>query len=76
MDEFGLTHRQRILSRLVFYGAVLSGLWLAGRTVPDPVLAEELRWESAGVARPYVGVPVEEIETILLARETGEGRAE
>ena len=65
MATLGLTSGQRLVGRLVFYGLVLSGLWAAGRGVPDPAAAEAARWESAGVARPYIGVPYEEVERML-----------
>ena len=62
MSTLGLTLRERLLSRLLFYALVGSGVWGMNRVLPDPGEIEAARWESLGVARPYIAVPIEEIE--------------
>ncbi len=65
VSTLGSTSRERALSRLIFYSLVLSSLWTMNRLVPDSAEAEAAKWEALGVARPYIGVPVEEVERIL-----------
>lgn len=66
MSTLGSTFRERVGSRLVFYGLVVSGLWGMNRLVPDPSAVEAAKWESLGVARAYIAVPVEEVERLLV----------
>lgn len=41
-------------------------MWAMNRVVPDPAEVEAAKWEKLGVARPYIAVPIEEIERILV----------
>lgn len=62
----GLSLRERVCSRLLFYAIVVSGLWAMNRLMPDPAAVEEAKWEALGVARAYIAVPVEEVERLLI----------
>jgi hypothetical protein len=41
-------------------------MWAMNRVVPDPAEVEAAKWEKLGVARPYIAVPIEELERILV----------
>ncbi len=66
VSTLGLSLRERVYSRLLFYSLVLAGMWAMNRVVPDPAEVEAAKWEKLGVARPYIAVPIEEIERILV----------
>lgn len=57
--------RERALSRLLFYGLVVSGMWAVNRALPDPVAQEKTEAAALGVARPYIAVPYEQVEREL-----------
>jgi len=66
VSTLGLTLRERVCSRLVFYLLVFSGMWAANRILPDRAEAEAAKWAALGVARPYIAVPIEELEMIVI----------
>lgn len=66
VSTLGLSLRERVCSRLLFYSLVLAGMWAMQRAVPDPAEVDAAKWESLGVARPYIAVPVEEMERFLV----------
>ncbi len=66
MSTLGLSLRERVYSRLLFYSLVLAGMWAMNRVVPDPAEVEAAKWEKLGVARPYIAVPIEELERIIV----------
>ena len=66
MSTLGLSLRERVCSRLLFYSLVFAGMGLMNRLVPDPAEVEAAKWERLGVARPYIAVPIEELERILV----------
>lgn len=57
--------RERVLSRLLFYSLVVSGMWAVNRALPDPVAQEKAEAAALGVARPYIAVPYEQVEREL-----------
>lgn len=67
MNPLGLSFRQRITSRIVFYAIVFGGLELLNRLVAPVALPYE---STAGtipyVARAYHGVPLSEVEELLV----------
>lgn len=66
VSTLGLSLRERVCSRLLFYFLVFAGMWLMNRLVPDPSEIEADHWEALGVARPYIAVPIDELERILV----------
>lgn len=66
VSTLGLSLRERVYSRLLFYSLVLAGMWAMNRAIPDPAEMEEAKWEQLGVARPYIAVPIEELEMIIV----------
>ncbi len=66
MSTLGLSLRERVFSRLLFYSLVLAGMWAMNRFVPDPAEVEAAKWDRLGVAKPYIAIPVEELERILV----------
>lgn len=67
MNPFGLSLRQRIVSRVVFYLIVFGGLDVLSRLV----VPAAPRYSDPGdvmpyVARAYHGVPVESVEELLV----------
>jgi hypothetical protein len=65
MTTLGLSLRERVSSRLLFYVLLVSGLAMVNRVLPDPAALEAARWEALGVAKPYLGVPYERVEREL-----------
>lgn len=65
MSTLGLSLRERVISRLLFYGLVVSGMWAMNRALPDPVTQEMAEAAALGVARPYIAVPYEQVEREL-----------
>jgi len=41
-------------------------MWGTNLLVPDFEVLEAQRWEARGVARPYIAVPISEIERIIV----------
>lgn len=65
MSTLGLTLRERLCSRLLFYILVFSGMWAMNRALPDPAAQERAEEIALGVARPYIAVPFAEVEREL-----------
>lgn len=65
VSTLGLSLRERLCSRALFYLLVFTTMALLNRILPDPAVAEAAKWESLGVAKPYIAVPYEEIEREL-----------
>ena len=42
-------------------------LWVTNHLIPDFEALEAQRWEDRGVARPYIAVPMSEMERILIS---------
>lgn len=65
VSTLGLSLRERVCSRALFYLLVFTAMALLNRILPDPAVAEAAKWEALGVAKPYFAVPYEEIEREL-----------
>lgn len=72
MQTLGLSQVQRIRSRILFYGILIGGLWIFNHIVPQPGELEAEKWEALGVARPYIAVPIQQMDEVtrLLIRES------
>ena len=66
MSTLGLSLRERIYSRLLFYSLVFAGMAAMNRALPDPEAVEAAKWEKLGVAKPFIAVPIEEVERYLV----------
>jgi len=62
VETLDLSPRVRAFSRLGFYALVLLVMWTTSHLLPDANEYEEAAWEAAGVARPYYGVPVGDLD--------------
>lgn len=67
MNTLGISQKERVLSRISFYLLVLAVMWGTNRLIPDFDALEAQRWEARGVARPYIAVPVTELERLLIS---------
>ena len=65
MNTLGISEKERLLSRISFYLLVVLVMWGTNRLVPDFDALEAQRWEERGVARPYIAVPLSELERSL-----------
>lgn len=65
MSTLGLSLRERLCSRILFYVLVFSTMAVLSRILPDPYAVEAAKWEALGVAKPYLGVPYEQVEREL-----------
>ncbi len=65
MNTLALSAREKLYSRLIIYGILLTGLGLTSHFSPPPPAVERLFWESVDPARAYIAVPIEEMEPIL-----------
>lgn len=65
MSTLGLSLRERVCSRALFYLLVVTSMAVLNRILPDPTVAEAAKWEALGVAKPYIAVPYDEIEREL-----------
>ncbi len=65
VSTLGLSLRERVCSRILFYVLVFSTMAMLNRILPDPHAAEAAKWEALGVAKPYLGVPYEQVEREL-----------
>ncbi len=66
VSTLGISQRERLVSRICFYAIVSLVMWGANRFVPDFASLEAERWEARGVARPYIAVPISELEMIVI----------
>jgi len=67
MNTLGISEKERLLSRISFYLLVVLVMWGTNRLVPDFDALEAQRWEERGVARPYIAVPLSELERSLIS---------
>lgn len=67
VNTLGISQKERLLSRISFYLLVMLVLWVTNHLIPDFAALEEQRWEELGVARPYIAVPMAELERILIS---------
>jgi len=67
VNTLGISQKERLLSRISFYLLVILVMWGTNRLIPDFDALEEHRWEARGVARPYIAVPMSEMERILIS---------
>ncbi len=65
VSTLGLSLRERVCSRILFYVLVFSTMAILSHILPDPHAAEAAKWEALGVAKPYLGVPYEQVEREL-----------
>lgn len=65
VSTLGLTLRQRVMSRLVFYSLLFLGLWAGNRVLPEAADGSGGVGPREAVARPYIAVPYDEIEREL-----------
>jgi len=66
VNTLGISQKERILSRIRFYLLVMLVMWGTNRLIPDFEALEAQRWEARGVARPYIAVPLSELDRILI----------
>jgi hypothetical protein len=45
-----------------FYLLVGTVMWTLNHVLPDPAELEARKWEAMGVARPYIAVPVSDVD--------------
>lgn len=67
VNTLGISQKERLLSRISFYLLVVLVLWGTNRLIPDFDALEAQRWEARGVARPYIAVPMSEMERVLIS---------
>ena len=67
VNTLGISQKERILSRISFYLLVVLVMWGTNRLLPDFDALEAQRWETRGVARPYIAVPMSEMERVLFS---------
>jgi hypothetical protein len=67
VNTLGISQKDRLLSRISFYMLVTLVLWVTNHLIPDFEALEAQRWEDRGVARPYIAVPMSEMERILIS---------
>lgn len=65
VSTLGLSLRDRVCSRILFYVLVFTTMTVLSRILPDPDAAESAKWEALGVAKPYLGVPYEQVQREL-----------
>lgn len=66
VNTLGISQRERFVSRIRFYLLVMLVMWGTNLLVPDFEALEAQRWEARGVARPYIAVPISEMERIIV----------
>jgi hypothetical protein len=67
VNTLGISQKERLLSRISFYLLVVLVMWGTNRLIPDFDALEAQRWEDRGVARPYIAVPLSELDRILIS---------
>lgn len=66
VSTLGVSRRERFVSRICFYLLVGFVMWGANRLAPDFAALEAQQWEALGVARPYIAVPVAEMDMVIV----------
>ncbi len=68
MNTLGISLKERVISRMVFYIGFGITMWLLNRIVPEPVEQAYAQWEIVDPTVPLIAVPLSELRFDPLSR--------
>lgn len=68
MNTLGISLKERVISRVVFYLCVGFTMWVLNKIVPEPMVQAYAQWEIVDPTAPLIAVPLSELTFVPPSR--------